>query len=82
MKKSSPRETPLCHMLPEEGGASVYTELRLKLLTGRTQAIRVEPPFRFDDLEYLPGIRAVRLGNLTVLYEGLVYDVQPAAEQT
>jgi hypothetical protein len=56
----------------------VYTELRLKLLTGRTMAIRVDPPFDTNDLEYFPGIRAVRLGNLTVLYEGLVYDVRPA----
>lgn len=56
----------------------MYTELRLKLLSGRTTAIRVEPPFDFDDLEYLPGMRAVSLGNLTVLYEGLVYDVRPS----
>lgn len=58
----------------------MYTELRLKLLSGRTTSIRVEPPFDFDDLEYLPGIRAVSLGNLTVLYEGLVYDVRPAGQ--
>jgi len=58
----------------------VYTELRLKLLTGRTTSIRVDPPFRLDDLEYLPGIRAVSLGNLTILYEGLVYDVVPAGQ--
>ncbi|HYG58496.1 MAG TPA: hypothetical protein VD902_10595 [Symbiobacteriaceae bacterium] len=56
----------------------MYTELRLKLLSGRTMAIAVDPPFDFDDLEFMPGIRAVRLGNLTVLYEGLVYDVRPA----
>jgi hypothetical protein len=55
----------------------VYTELRLKLLTGRSMAISVNPPFDFDDLEFVPGIRAVSLGNLTVLYEGLVYDVRP-----
>jgi hypothetical protein len=58
----------------------VYTELQMKLLTGRTTAIRVDPPFDFDDLEYLPGIRAVSLGNLTVLYEGLVYDVRPSGK--
>lgn len=58
--------------------ASVYTELSLKLLTGRTTQIRVDPPFDVDDLEYLPGIRAVTLGNLVVLYEGLVYDVRPS----
>ena len=56
----------------------MYTELHLKLLNGRTKAIRVDPPFDFDDMEYLPGIRAVSVGNLTVLYEGLVYDVRPA----
>lgn len=56
----------------------MYTELRLKLLTGRTTSIRVDPPFDLDDLDYMPGIRAVRLGNLTVLYEGLVYDAHPA----
>lgn len=55
----------------------MYTELRLKLLSGRTTSIQVDPPFDFDDLEYLPGIRAVSLGNLTILYEGLVYDVRP-----
>ena len=55
----------------------MYTELQLKLLNGRTVAIGVEPGFDVDDLEYLPGIRAVSLGNLTVLYEGLVYDVRP-----
>lgn len=56
----------------------MYTELSLKLLTGRTTQIRVDPPFDVDDLEYLPGIRAVTLGNLVVLYEGLVYDVRPS----
>lgn len=56
----------------------MYTELRLKLLTGRTMAIRVDPPFDAGDLDYFPGIRAVALGNLTVLYEGLVYDVCPS----
>lgn len=55
----------------------MYTQLRLKLLTGPSMAIRVDPPFDFDDLEFVPGIRAVSLGNLTVLYEGLVYDVRP-----
>lgn len=55
----------------------MYTGLDLKLLSGRTVAISVEPGFDVDDLEYLPGIRAVSLGNLTVLYEGLVYDVRP-----
>lgn len=55
----------------------MYTELRLKLLTGRSMAINVDPPFDFDDLEFVPGIRAVSIGNLTVLYEGLVYDVRP-----
>jgi hypothetical protein len=40
-------------------------------------AINVDPPFDFDDLEFVPGIRAVSIGNLTVLYEGLVYDVRP-----
>jgi len=55
----------------------VYTELHLKLLNGRTITIHVEPGFDVDDLEYVPGIRAVSLGNLTVLYEGLVYDVRP-----
>lgn len=56
----------------------MYTELHLKLLNGRTVAIQVDPGFDVDDLEYLPGIRAVSLGNLTVLYEGLVYDVRPS----
>jgi len=56
----------------------VYTELQLKLLNGRTVTIGVEPGYDVDDLEYLPGIRAVSLGNLTILYEGLVYDVRPA----
>lgn len=56
----------------------MYTELRLKLLSGRTATIQVDPPFDLDDMEYVAGIRAVRLGNLTVLYEGLVYDVRPA----
>ena len=60
----------------------MYTELQLKLLNGRTVAIRVEPGFDVDDLEYLPGIRAVSLGNLTVLYEGLVYDVRPNRRMT
>ncbi|MFZ5815866.1 MAG: hypothetical protein ACOY93_11255 [Bacillota bacterium] len=55
----------------------MYTELNLKLLNGRTVSIHVEPGFEVDDLDYLPGIRAVSLGNLTVLYEGLVYDVRP-----
>lgn len=55
----------------------MYSELQLKLLSGRTITIQVEPSFRLDDLDYLPGIRAVSLGNLTVLYEGLVYDVRP-----
>jgi len=54
-----------------------YTELRLRLMGGQTKRIWVDPPFEPDDLEYLPGIRAVRLGRLTVLYEGLVYDVRP-----
>lgn len=58
----------------------MYTELHLKLLSGRTTSIRVDPAFSLDDLEYLPGIRAVRLGNLTILYEGLVYDVRPAGQ--
>lgn len=56
----------------------MYSELNLKLLNGRTVSIHVDPGFDVDDLEYLPGIRAVSLGNLTVLYEGLVYDVRPA----
>jgi len=56
----------------------LYTELRLKLLTGESMGIRVQPPFGAQELEYFPGIRAVSLGNLTVLYEGLVYDVVPA----
>jgi hypothetical protein len=56
----------------------VYTELRLKLVSGRSTSIGVEPPFDLDDLEYLPGIRAIRIGHLTVLYEGLIYDVRPA----
>lgn len=55
----------------------MYTELQLKLLNGRTISIHVEPGFDVDDLEFLPGLRAVSLGNLTVLYEGLVYDVRP-----
>lgn len=62
-------------------GGEVYTELHLKLLNGRTVAIHVEPGFDVDDLEYLPGIRAVSLGNLTVLYEGMVYDVRPSRNQ-
>lgn len=56
----------------------MYTELSLKLLSGRSQTLRVDPPFDFDDLEFIPGIRAVSLGNVTVLYEGLVYDVRPS----
>ncbi|MEW8978237.1 MAG: hypothetical protein AB2385_07510 [Symbiobacterium sp.] len=56
----------------------MYTELHLKLLNGRTITIHVEPGFDVDDLEYVPGIRAVSLGNLTVLFEGLVYDVRPS----
>lgn len=56
----------------------MYTELQLKLLNGRTVTIGVEPGYDVDDLEYLPGIRAVSLGNLTILYEGLVYDVRPS----
>ncbi len=59
----------------------MYTELHLKLLTGDTVGIRVDPPFATRDLEYFPGIRAVSLGNLTVLYEGLVYDVVPAGRR-
>jgi hypothetical protein len=55
----------------------LYTELRLKLLSGRTATIHVDPPYDLDELDYVPGIRAVSLGNLTVLYEGLVYDVRP-----
>lgn len=55
----------------------MYTQLRLKMLTGRSMAIHVDPPFEFDDLDFKPGIRAVSIGNLTVLYEGLVYDVRP-----
>lgn len=60
------------------GKRTVYKEIHLKLLNGRTVAIGVEPGFDVDDLEYLPGVRAVSLGNLTVLYEGLVYDVRPS----
>lgn len=56
----------------------MYTELRLKIITGQHVAIRVDPPFDAGDLDYFPGIRAVSLGNLTVLYEGLVYDVCPS----
>lgn len=56
----------------------MYTELSLKLLNGRSQVLRVDPPFDFDDLEFIPGIRAISLGNVTVLYEGLVYDVRPS----
>jgi hypothetical protein len=37
----------------------------------------VEPGFTGDDLDYTAGLRAVSVGNLTVLYEGLVYDVRP-----
>lgn len=59
----------------------LYTELRLKLLTGAEVGIGVDPPFATRDLEYFPGIRAVSLGNLTVLYEGLIYDVIPAGRQ-
>lgn len=70
------------HLLEQKehrkGGGTVYTELSMKLLNGRSMAIRVEPPFDFDDLEFVPGIRAVSLGNVTVLYEGLVYDVRPS----
>lgn len=56
----------------------MYREIQLKLLNGRTVTIGVEPGYDVDDLEYLPGIRAVSLGNLTILYEGLVYDVRPS----
>lgn len=56
----------------------MYTELSLKLLNGRSLNLRVDPPFDFDDMEFVPGIRAVSVGNVTVLYEGLVYDVRPA----
>lgn len=55
----------------------MYTGLRLKLITGHAVDIRVDPPFDVADLDYFPGFRAVSLGNLTVLYEGLVYDVTP-----
>ena len=55
----------------------MYTGLRLKLITGDTVHIRVDPPFDVADLDYFPGFRAVSLGNLTVLYEGMVYDVTP-----
>ncbi len=60
----------------------MFNELQLKLLNGRTISIHVEPGFDVDDLEYLPGLRAVSLGNLTVLYEGLVYDVRPQRRLT
>jgi hypothetical protein len=55
----------------------VYNALCLKLLSGDRIRISVEPGFTSDDLEYTAGLRAVSVGNLTVLYEGLVYDVRP-----
>jgi hypothetical protein len=55
----------------------VYNALCLKLLSGDRVRILVDPPFSGDDMEYMPGLRAVSIGNLTVLYEGLVYDVRP-----
>jgi hypothetical protein len=55
----------------------VYNALCLKLLSGDRVHIFVDPPFSGDDMEYTPGLRAISLGNLTVLYEGLVYDVRP-----
>lgn len=55
----------------------VYNALCLKLLSGERIRIHVDPPFDGDDLEYTAGLRAVSVGNLTVLYEGLVYDVRP-----
>lgn len=55
----------------------VYNALCLKLLSGDRIRINVEPGFTGDDLDYTAGLRAVSVGNLTVLYEGLVYDVRP-----
>jgi hypothetical protein len=55
----------------------VYNQLQLKLVDGKTASIQVEPTFRVQDLQYDPKRRAVSLGNLTVLYHGLVYDVHP-----
>lgn len=70
----------LVDLLDRGGRRTVYTELNLKLLDGRIVTIHVDPGFDVDDMEYLPGVRAVSLGNLTVLYEGLVYDVRPSAK--
>lgn len=55
----------------------MYNKLNLKQISGRATTISVEPAFRPNDLVYHPRKRAVSLGNLTVLYEGIVYDVCP-----
>lgn len=60
----------------------MYNKLQLKLITGETATIAVEPPFRVAELVYHPHRRAVSLGNLTVLYEGIVYDVMPREERS
>lgn len=63
----------------------MYNKLQLKLISGNIEAIAVEPAFRVAELVYHPRKRAVSLGNLTVLYEGIVYEVTPgqrAVEQS
>lgn len=59
----------------------MYRRLLLKRIDGRQTAIRVEPGFTAGDLRYHPWHRAVSLGKLTVLYHGIVYDVQPRSLQ-
>lgn len=55
----------------------MYTKLTLKRIDGKETGIQVQPAFRAADLRYHPWHRAVTLGNLTVLYHGMVYDVRP-----
>lgn len=59
--------------------AQEYGTLALKLADGRERRIRVEPVFRAEDLQFHRFRRAVTLGNLTVLYNGIVYDVRAEA---
>jgi hypothetical protein len=55
----------------------MYNQLKLKLINGKATMIAVEPAFHVDELLYHPRRKAVSLGNLTVIYEGFVYDVCP-----
>lgn len=64
----------------EEDILHMYNKLQLKLVDGNVAAIAVEPAFRAGELVYHPRKRAVSLGNLTVLYEGMVYEVTPSQQ--